>query len=340
MTRVLIAGLPRSGTTWLAETIAAAPGVRYVHEPDTAGRSMIAPFGLRGLGATPHLSPGRPAPNYRLLWEFAFGGGWSSGGIRNAARVLRLASTPAKRMRLSKRAAVYGRGLSLTFRRPKPLEHVVVKTVRAAHALEWIEHEFTPTMIVVWRHPLNLVPSWLERGWKGNVEFPSERFIEAAREAGWEWDAEELTSRGAAVRARFENTSVWPPPEEGFRRTAWIICAETALLLETAEQHPAWIVSAHERLCLDPLQGYRAILEQLGIAWTEDVEQTLIRSNIPGAWLESRRRWAEEPLRWQTKLKLEEQAEVLDVARSFERESESAAAAWRDSPALGFERSS
>ena len=42
--KILLAGLPRSGTTWLAKVIDSSPNVLYIHEPDSAKRIPCVPF--------------------------------------------------------------------------------------------------------------------------------------------------------------------------------------------------------------------------------------------------------------------------------------------------------
>ncbi|MGH2726159.1 MAG: sulfotransferase, partial [Actinomycetota bacterium] len=295
MTRILVAGLPRSGTTWLAEIIAAAPRVRYSFEPDNWEREPLTWSMARRLSSTPDLSPGEPAERYRLLWEFGFAGGWSSQGLAAARIVHRLAADQRLPVRI--RVAIYWRAARIITRPPRNTEHHLVKTVFACHSLEWIEAEFHPTVVLVWRHPLNLVPSWRERGWGPDF------FLGAAR----------------SIRARFEHSAMWPPPREGFGRIAWVVCAESALLLETAHKHPDWLVVSHEGLTLDPPHGFRSLFARLGIAWPDELDRRLALTNAPGSGWETQRRWAEEPLRWREKLTAEEQREVLDLVRGFEQ---------------------
>src|SRR5207247_758089 len=47
---------------------------------------------------------------------------------------------------------------------PGPNEHVVVKSVHAPLALEWVAARFEPAVVVVLRHPLNVIASLLELG--------------------------------------------------------------------------------------------------------------------------------------------------------------------------------
>ena len=58
--RVLVAGLPRSGTTWVGEVLGRTAGARYLHEPDNHLVRPDAWLAKRRLGPYPELRPRRP----------------------------------------------------------------------------------------------------------------------------------------------------------------------------------------------------------------------------------------------------------------------------------------
>src|SRR5207247_10141666 len=128
--------------------------------------------------------------------------------------------------------------------------------VRACVAVEWIAARFGPRGVVLWRSPLNLVASHLDRGWTGTG----------------------LRKR-AVAKNRFSSTSVWPPTDGSRAESlAWDVCARLTLLLEAAERHPDWLVVRHESLCADPARGYRSVVESLGLPWSETIDGFLARS--------------------------------------------------------------
>jgi hypothetical protein len=65
---ILVVGIPRSGTTWLARTIASHPLVRYVHEPDNHHHAPFATKAKRGLGAFPDLPVDARHRRFEELW--------------------------------------------------------------------------------------------------------------------------------------------------------------------------------------------------------------------------------------------------------------------------------
>src|SRR5436305_3126532 len=75
MTRILVVGFARSGTSWVAEMLATTESAGLLSEPDDA---LLHPFASRAKrrlpgGHYPVLSPGDEAPEYEVLWEEAFG---------------------------------------------------------------------------------------------------------------------------------------------------------------------------------------------------------------------------------------------------------------------------
>ncbi len=308
---MLIVGLPRSGTTWLAQTLAAAPGVHYVHEPDNRNLDPLAVVTMQDLGWIPSLFPGDRSPDYSLLWTVAFAGGWPA--VRGVGRLRRLLASPKPWGAAANARLLKGAARLASLRRP-PKMHQLVKSVAATRAVEWIASEFDPTIIVCWRHPLNLVPAWLEQGW-GDPRLEGER---------------------DALRSRFQGTTAWPPgPKDNpLEEAAWTICAESALLLERASDHPGWIVVSHENQCLDPPAGFRALFRTLGLDWTADVERRVVASNRPGTGFETERSWADEPRRWERRLSPGDRDTITRTIDRFASVSPVAAAAWSASPAV------
>lgn len=303
MTRLLMVGLPRSGTTWLAQTLASAPGVRYVHEPDNAGLTPFAHLAHAGLPPFPYLRAADTAPpDYELLWSLVFRGS----SIPDPHPLAVSPRTPRRlRIALARRAA------RAAVKQPAYDGPVLAKTVRAFLASEWLAHRFDPAVIVVWRHPVNLTAGWRDQGWTT---------AEAAR-------------RAVAVEERFAATGAWPPPaEEGAEATTWAICALSVLLLEQADRHASWVVSSHEQACVDPARHLLGLLEGLRLEGDAAVAETLADLNRPGSGFETKRLTAEEPSRWRKRLSAEEAATAWAVVDRFATESPVAARHWAAAP--------
>jgi hypothetical protein len=154
--RVLVAGLPRSGTTWVGEVLGRTDGARYLHEPDNHLVRPDAWWAKRGLGPYPELAPPDDGGDYERLWATAFAGGPRRSPLYAGARILQRAGAPHTSGRLASRSRQRSRSA------PGPL---VVKSVHCARSLEWVAARFRPAVVVVERHPFGVIASWRKLGW-------------------------------------------------------------------------------------------------------------------------------------------------------------------------------
>jgi Sulfotransferase family len=284
MTRVLVVGVPRSGTTWVGRVLASALGTHDLNEPDN---HFVSPYAFRaklhlGQGNYPRLRVGEEAPEYESLWRSAFtaGNGRRSFAERARRRLSRQllhrqapdhvtrALTRTERARVGLRTAA----VLAVPERPEPhAEAIVVKSVYAALSLEWIEVLCDPRVVIVLRDPLNVISSWLEMNWLADdlLETLSPSF------------REELAARYEA-----------PVPTEAwslFRRAAWLVAALTSTLADLGDRSPARMVLSHEALCQDPRASFRTVVESLGLGWGAEPERLLDELDRPGRGYETAR---------------------------------------------------
>jgi hypothetical protein len=132
---ICTAGFPRSGTTWVSATLAAAPGVRTYHEPfnpQNVPRATAVDFH--------YATADHAEPSFDALVRDAFAG---------------KVEGPYVEMRL--------RGPYRRFRHWPGRTHV--KTVYAILALERIAALTNARVVVVRRDPLDVAASWHRLGW-------------------------------------------------------------------------------------------------------------------------------------------------------------------------------
>jgi len=240
----------------------------------------------------------------------AFAGGWADAS--STVRMLHGVSS-SRVVPRSLRAVALRQAARQIIGRASAHEHVIVKSVFGSLSLPWIDHAFDPTMLVVWRHPLNTVSAWLER----------------------RWDTFATLQSSPALRARFEPTAAWPPPSgTGLRQAAWAVCAASVVVLEDASAHPDWIVVSHEQQCLDPVGEFRKLFDRVGLTWTTDVEHSIVAADAGGSGFDTIRRASEEPQRWRARLSADDQREILEMISTFEELSPHTRALWSASPAV------
>jgi hypothetical protein len=267
MSRVLVVGVARSGTSWVGRVLGSDPAVAYVHEPDNPDSDSLARAGMRGqLLMT--LPPGGPAPELEALWDVSFNGGWEPGAAATQDRLIRFAPPLAPRhfRSAAKKAA----------QRPAP-KHVVVKSVRAIFLLPWLAARYEPEVVVLFAHPLNVLSSWVSLGFRG-----------------WpDGDHPALAERLAAHGIE---------PLEGaseLEESAWAICGQTQLLLEQAAEHPEWHVTSHEEICGDATAAFKGIATAAGLDWTPETEAFIEDADRSGgSSYETRRKTADQKFRW------------------------------------------
>jgi sulfotransferase family protein len=292
--RVLVVGLPRSGTTWISHALALAPGVHFVHEPDAKEHHPFAYVGTRHLDALPELAPGQHLREYELLWKMAFGAGWPAGRI--SGLVERVSFDP--RVPVAMRIGLQECLARIAVRRPAVGEHQLVKTVRSFLAAEWIASQADARVVVIWRNPLNTISSWQRLGWGSG------------------------TLRNTDAAKRFVGTGVWPPPEDPFADTAWGVCAALTLLLESALRNPDWTVVKHETVCADASTELRRLFDALGLSWSEAIDSMLDAADTPGSGWELNRVRAGERAVWADRMSPAEQRTALETVAGFAAESD------------------
>jgi len=311
---LFIASAPRTGTTWVAWVLSVAPGVTWINEPDNEWPNVFALKAKRTLGRFPVLEKGDTAPpEYEELWARAFQGFrqsrildrvvWRSDrGDKTMLQLWRAMcdhANPEMSRELRLLTALAGPPRS----KPKPLggrrhragapERVLVKSVYAPLALEWITARFQPQTVIVLRHPLNVMASWVELMGGGCAldTNPTVREHFAAR-----WDLPELE-----------------PEATRLQRIAWELGLFLSALQTGIDEHPDWVVVSHEELAVDPTKTFKRLYEDVGLDWTPKTESFLEERNRPGEGFAVFRVASELPERWRKRLSKEQLEEVWSV---------------------------
>jgi hypothetical protein len=283
-------------------------------EPDNEKTSVVALAAKRGLGRFPVLSPGEPAEGYERMWSWAFAGSPVSPGLRIADRLFRSASPEAReeavsghvapRLRLAGLAAAAG-----TRRHPESphagpsagrvgaWSRSIVKSVHVPLAVEWVADRFDIDVLVVLRHPANVLASWLELDLS---------------------DRDRALDRLSAVQDRYARPwGVAPPGPEPLDRVVWQLGLLTTSLEEAAARHPRWLVRVHEELCGDPPAEFRRLFADLGLEWTDTVDDALEAGDRPGQGFTLQRRADEAADAWRSRLGPDERASLRRGLRAF-----------------------
>jgi len=298
--RVLVAGIPRSGTTWVGRVLGQADRACYVHEPDNHLVRPEAWWAKRELGAYPRLLPGQAAPDYERLFAVAFAGGsrpslrytWARALHRCVPRRQRRTprapgSAETGTLRLARGLAGHGSGGGGS-------EHVVVKSIFCARSLEWLAERFEPAVVVVERHPFAVIGSWAELGWSAFLDTDPAAVAECRAAFGVE------APRSGAP---------WVD------RAAWHFGFLSAALGRAVARHPHWQVVNHEALCTGPEAGFDVLCDRLGLSFGTGARRFLLASNRPGKGYSTNRVWADQVGRG--RLTPPEQERVTEILSRF-----------------------
>ena len=301
MTRVLVVGLPRSGTSWTGRVVGKADGAVFVHEPD-GEHEAFAIRAKRGFMRHLDVSPDVDLPDYERLWEGAFAGGHRIPNTR--ARVAeRLFETATLAQRS---AARRGEGAPLRLRVALSLavplgpvagaEHVVVKSVHSSLSLEWVTRRFQPRVLVIERDARNVMASWMDLGMGGDKR--ENPMLAAYAKRVW---------------------NIAPPPDDAPKIVArtFVFAVLASALRDAAQRNPDWIVARHEDLCIDSAQRFGSLLPQLGLTLGDRALDYLAESDQAGAGFRTRRVTRDEPEKWKQRLSADDVARMTDELARF-----------------------
>jgi hypothetical protein len=309
MTRVLVVGVPRSGTTWVAQVLCAASGASYVEEPDNHFRFAFAYRAKRklGRGTYPDVEVGESdlaETEFGSLWRYAFAPDRPSAlqtlargpanrlvtlaGPRRTADTLAGTSRDA-RLSLAQRLAVPEQA-------PEAPPRLVVKSVYAPLCAEWVSSRYATGTVVVVRSPLEIVASWVALGWLGS-----------------RWP-DPLSSVPLplidALRARYAAPA---PPESRLGRAAWLIGVLQGALEHATRRNPLWARVEHEGLYRSPLEEFPRLAAAVGLPWSEAGDRVIEQGRRPGKGYDTRRVTSQLEDAWRIRLSDEDAREVRDV---------------------------
>jgi hypothetical protein len=299
----VIAGLPRSGSTWTKQIVECDPSLVSLMEPDSERHRASATWAKRRAGRYPVLAPGERDDDYHQLWSWVFDGVPEGPRLKLADKILRgvgpaeldgfLRGGGSVKMSVAASIARHPRG-----HRDHRLDgrRLLVKTVHAPLAIEWLAEEFDIDVVVVLRHPGSILASWLD------LDFV-DRYVAF----------EERPALGHLV-------SSWGVPLPGpdqLERTIWRIGVLITALEMAMAHNPSWTVRTHEQLCGEPVAEFRRLYADLGLAWNPQAEATLADNDRAGKGFRTQRLAAELPDDWKRRLTPHQISEMQRVLAWF-----------------------
>ncbi len=283
---LLIAGIPRSGSTWTQVILSRDPSILVVTEPDSETKSAPAIWAKRRLGRYPVLAPGDEDADYEKLWRWVLAGAPQGKRLEAAERVRKVAIkewrwyvqgrwTPTMRL-----AGQLGRSPGAQPVAALRDHRLLVKSVHAAMSVEWLAATFDLEVLVLLRHPGAVLASWQNLGLPEHLAR-----LEQVPE----------------VRQRCEEWGVPLPGPDELEHTVWLL-GVLLTSLEQAARNSGFVLRTHEQMCVSPTDEFRSLYRELGLQWTDRADEAVEGLNRPGQGWSVERVTQDQPDLWRTRL--------------------------------------
>lgn len=253
---ILITGMTRSGTTWVASMLNASGRVVYVNEPlnpqHPPGRSpgLLRADVAHRFQYICNDNDGEYRPAFESMLRFRY----------HLVSELRHNHRPVDVARAIRHQAMFVRG-RLMHRR------LMIADPFAVFSAEWFRRTLGFQVVVLVRHPFSIVGS--------------------RKRLGWRFDIGELRDQPLLLRDALTPISRrWPEAlepaddliDEG--STLWRLIYESAL--DQRARTPELIFVRHEDLAAEPVPAFAALYDRLGLPFTDGARRAVDEATKPG----------------------------------------------------------
>ena len=276
---IFISGVPRSGTTWIAKVLGSDQKVRLLSEPDNEKYSFIARQWKQSLHRYPY---GDIQGNYdqtQNYYKAIFSGrfpinrSWINHLLNN---LFQYNSVKNEKHIIEKELRLMNKSSQITSQRlltdllyyltldgwKFQKKRLIIKSVHSGLCLPLIEHHFNPTIILMLRHPANIIASCLEL----NIQDANRKIFNRPELSG-------LISQYKNQINQLNDPLSYMGLQIGIFYYLW------GNLLNN---HKNWIVKTHEDLCEDPIEKYRLLYNELNLNWNNNIITKISNMNKPG----------------------------------------------------------
>jgi hypothetical protein len=247
LTPILVTGTHRSGTTWVGKMLAADACTAYISEPlNVLHRPGV--FRSKVNYWYQYISEENEneyLPAFQELLEFDY-------HVWNEIRSLR---SRKDFLRMGRDFLIFYNGLMRG-------QRALLKDPFAVFSTPWFAKRLNCKVVITVRHPA--------------------AFASSLKRLNWPFDFQDLLHQPLLMRDHLE-----PYREEIQALRANDVIGQAALLWKliyhavhtTRELHSNFLIVRHEDLSRDPLPGYRAMYDALGLEFTPRVEKTILTSS-------------------------------------------------------------
>lgn len=278
---IVIAGAPRSGTTWLLELLRTLPEYKALNEPLFLHNSPGAR--AAGFAWRTHITPGERNEGARRFFERSLSGRIAHRPLWHytASSTIRCAAEHIRKRKL------------------------IVKFCRAGRLLHWMTQEFNLRgVVLIIRHPCAVIASQLAHGGWNDESFssPSDgHSFQVPKEL-----QDKFGSVLASIKTKLdEMVAIW--------------CLDYYIpLIHYAPQGYPWVLVPYERLVTRRTEEVSRILNSLGATATESISEQLNEASKSASESLEVRSPQQQLEKWKTQLSDAEIDRVLELVAAFE----------------------
>jgi hypothetical protein len=248
---ILVTGAHRSGTTWVGKMLCLSKEAAYIHEPFTP---------LRAPGWMPEAFP---------RWFMYITDDNGAQYREQLERVVRLRyplSRSLARTRTPRALAQQLQEFPPSVLHRAQGRRALLKDPLALFSAEWLAKTFDMQTVVMIRHPAAFIGSIKKLNWG----FDYER----------EWLGQPLLMRDL-LRPFAGDFKDYEGEVDLIGEGIVIWNAIYHAVAELRRRHPDWCFVKYEELPADPITGFRALYEHLGLSFDERVRRGIARSSSP-----------------------------------------------------------
>lgn len=290
MKRILVSGLPRSGTTWISKVLSYHNSVQYIHEPDNERQNLLALIYKDTLNRFPFLAKDDKCPKYKTLFEKAYSGYYLQpyGKISNVIRNVFSLDFDEAEQRIKKnkeyidyldhdkifitsREKLLKASITLASYLKKAgmlmtsnYEVRLVKSVHCLMALEFLKSQLSINhILVIFRHPASIIASHLRMDnkdiWRSILQ--NNDLLDTSGLKQYKEEVEQLNNTLAKAGARIG--AFYYRLQKLYRKSGFYFIQ-------------------YEDICRNTVDEYKQLYKKLDLHWSVDVRNYIHRLNQKG----------------------------------------------------------
>ena len=323
MKKILVCGIPRSGTTWISSILSYNESVKYIHEPDNERQNLLGLICKDELSRFPGLEADDNCERYKTLFEKTYSGYYLEpyGKVSNVIRDLFSIDFEELEDRIQKntRYTDYGdpegrlpvfireeliRALVLVCSYGSRLKSmimeghdtVILKSVHCLLALDFLAERLDiDNILFIHRHPAGIISSHIRMG---------NRDIWRPILSNGVWNHPRLRDYREEV-GRLENSL----SQAGARISA------IYYLVEQYRQRRNFRSIKYEDICRDKIRQFQELYHEMGLDWRQEIGDYIRELNREGEGYSVQRIAEEQISKWKRELS---PSQVRQIKKGYE----------------------